>query len=509
MRAAELVLILMATTAATGVASARLRIPSPVLLVLAGAGLSAVPFLPEAGLDPETIFLVFVPPLLYRAAAKTPLHEFHRRLGSIAFLSFTMVFATMVVVAVAAHAAIPGLSWPSAFVLGAIVSPPDSVAAIAMTRSVRLPRSVVTVLQGEGMVNDAAALVAYRVAVAALVTGVFSLHDAVLGLVMAAGVGIGVGLVAGWAIARLREAVRELPVIENTISLLTPFAAYIPADRLGGSGVLAVIAVGLYLGRWAPRTVSPVTRLQAEAMWGVGEFLLEGLIFVLVGFELPRIVGTLHAYPAASLALWGTAVAATVIVSRVVLVALRLAAGHALRQWLSHPEDAPSWQHVLFVSWAGIRGGESLVIALALPLATAAGAALPGRDLIILLTFVVIVATLLLQGLSMGTLTRLLRLRDDGSDVREEALARAHLRAAGIACIAARERAGKLAAGVAERALELLRSDAIAAATLDLRGVVLVAQRAALLELFDRGHLGDAVMRRLLRELDLQAALLA
>ena len=507
MDAVELVLVLLAATAALGVVSMRLDVPQPVLLVMGGVALAFMPMLPPVRMEPETVFLLFVPPLLYRGALDISLVEFRRRIRGISFLSFTMVLATMVAVAVTAHAVVPHLPWSAAFALGAIVSPPDSVSAISLTRRVRLPRSVVTLLRGEGLVNDAAAFTAYRMAVAAMVTGAFSLKDAAFGFVEAAAIGTVTGIAVGWTIARLRDRLHDMPVVENTISLLTPFAAFVPAERLGGSGVMAVVAMGLYLGQWAPRTISPQTRLQANAMWEMIVFLLEGLIFVLVGFELPRALATLGAYRVSSLALWGAAVAAAVILSRMVLVIPRPYLEHALRRLSGHPAPLPAWSHVLFVSWAGMRGGESLVIALSLPLATAAGAPLPARDLVIFLTFVVIVTTLLVQGLSLGTLTRLLRIRGDDADVREEAHAREQLRDAGLACIAHQAGTGMLDADAAGRARTLLRLDRAPAP--DVAGPVLEAQRHALLALFDEGRISDAVMRRLQRELDLQAALLA
>jgi CPA1 family monovalent cation:H+ antiporter len=509
MQAVEFLLVLLAATAALGVAAHRLNVPQPVLLVIGGAALAILPGLPPVQLDPDTVFLLFVPPLLYRAASQASLIEFRRRMDGIVFLSFTMVIATMAAVTVTAHAVVPGLPWDAAFVLGAIVSPPDSVAAISLTRGVRLPRRVVTLLRGEGLFNDAAAFVAYRIAVAAMVTGSFSAKDAALGFLAAGALGTGIGLAMGWVIARLRERLRAIPVVENTVSLLTPFAAYLPAERLGASGVLAVVAIGLYLGRWAPHSVAPGTRLQADATWDMIVFLLEGLAFVLVGFALPGAAHLLAHHRPLELAAWGAAVAAAVILTRFVLVLPRSWLGTAWRRWRGEPEPLPLWSHVLLVSWAGVRGGESLVVAMSLPLVTAAGAPLPARDLVIFLTFAVIVTTLLVQGLSMRALPRLLKLRDDVSDDVEEAYARERLRAAGLACVADHERTGALSPGAARDARTLLHLDDPARAAPDLPASVIANQRGELLALLDEGRISDAVMRRLLRELDLRAALLA
>lgn len=509
MQVVELLMLLLAVTAALGAMAERLNLPAPVLLVLGGLGLAMLPTMAALPLQPETVFLLFVPPLLYRAALHMSLFELRRRFEGIAFLSVTMVLATMAAVAVAAHAVIPGLPWAAAFVLGAIVSPPDSVAAISLTRSVRLPRGVATILRGEGLVNDAAAFVAYRIAVAALVSGTFSVKDAAVDFVTAAGVGVAIGIGVGWTIARLRERIRDMPEVENTISLLTPFAAFVPAEQLGASSILAVVATGLYLGYWAPRTISPTTRLQANAMWDMIVFLLEGLVFVLVGFELPRALNAISGYQTTSLALWGAVVAAAVILSRVVLVIPRPYLDSALRRWRGHPRPMPAWSRVLFVSWAGVRGGESLVIALALPLATAQGAPLPARDLIIFLTFAVILTTLLVQGLTFGMLARALGIRGDTDDELEEARARDRLRAVGVERISRQLGAGVLPRDAASKVRSMLRLDVGANATPKVFGEILGAQRAALLTLFDEGRVSDEVMRRLLQELDLQAALLA
>jgi CPA1 family monovalent cation:H+ antiporter len=508
MQAVELLMLLLGTTAALGVMAERFRLPAPVLLVLGGIGLAMLPTMPPMPLRPETVFLLFVPPLLYRAALNMSLFEMRRRARGIAFLSITMVLATMIIVAVAAHAVIPGLPWAAAFVLGAIVSPPDSVAAISLTRSVRLPRSIATLLRGEGLVNDAAAFVAYRIAVAALVSGTFSVREAASDFVTAAGVGVAIGVAVGWTIARLRERMRDMPVVENTISLLTPFAAFVPAEQLGASSVLAVVATGLYLGHWAPRTISPTTRLQANAMWDMIVFLLEGLIFVLVGFELPRALDAISGYATTSLALWGAVVAAAVILSRMVLVIPRPYLEGALRRWRGHPRPLPAWSLVLFVSWAGVRGGESLVIALALPLTTVAGSTLPARDLIIFLTFAVILSTLVVQGLTFGMLARVLGIQGDADEEREEASARAHLRAVGAERLSSQMSSGGIAPAAATQARALLRLDVDVVPTPKVLGEIFDAQRAALLSLFDAGRVSGEVMRRLLHELDLQVALL-
>ena len=256
MQALELILVLLAATAALHLLAVRLVVPPPVLLVIGGAILAAIPELPRPDLSPEVIFLVFVPPLLYWTAVNTSWRDFRTNLRPISLLAVGLVLVTMAAVAVVAHALAPEIGWGAAFVLGAIVSPPDPVAVTAVTRRLGVARDIVTILEGEGLVNDATALVAYRMAVAAVVAGGFSLGEAAVGFAWSAAGGLGVGLAVGAGIAWIRRRIGKAPVVENTISVLTPFAAYIPAERLGTSGVLAVVAVGLYLGRRAPRLIS-------------------------------------------------------------------------------------------------------------------------------------------------------------------------------------------------------------------------------------------------------------
>jgi CPA1 family monovalent cation:H+ antiporter len=282
MQTLDLILLLLGLAALLELTARRIGIPRPVLLVVGGLALALVPGLPRVELDPEVVFLIFIPPLLYRAAITTSLRDFRRNLRPILFLAIILVLSTVFVVAAVARALTPEFTWASAFVLGAIVSPPDAVAAVAVMRRLGAPQRLVSILEGEGLVNDATALVCFRVAMLAAVTGSFSVQDAASRFLAAAAGGVGIGLAVGWIIAQIRRRIRA-PLVENTISLLTPFIAYIPADQLGVSGVLAVVTVGLYLGRLAPSLLSPATRIRAVDMWDMVEFLLEGLVFVLIG----------------------------------------------------------------------------------------------------------------------------------------------------------------------------------------------------------------------------------
>ncbi|HZY56774.1 MAG TPA: cation:proton antiporter, partial [Rubrobacteraceae bacterium] len=316
-----MILVLLGAVAALATLAHRLGVPYPILLVLGGLVLGFVPGLPQVELKPELVFLLFLPPLLYVSALFTSWRDFRANLRPISLLAVGLVLMTTCVVAVVAHAAIEGLDWASAFVLGAIVSPTDAVAATAVAQRLGVPRRIVTVLEGESLVNDATGIVAYRIAAAAVVPGAFSLWEAGLQFVVGAVGGVAVGLAVGWVILWARRHVSEDPSVQNIISLLTPFVAYLPAEELPAyiqddlhfSGVLAVVAAGLYLGRRGPYVISPETRLQGYAVWELVTFLLNGLIFILVGLQLRGIVEGLSEYSVTNLVLYGGLISLTVI----------------------------------------------------------------------------------------------------------------------------------------------------------------------------------------------------
>src|ERR1700730_13145036 len=313
MREIELVLGLLVAVAALAMLAHRLSVPYPIVLALGGLLIGFVPGLPEVQLAPDLVFLLFLPPLLYISAFYTSIRDFRAQARPILSLAIGLVVATTVVVAVVVHAAIPGLDWAVAFTLGAIVSPPDAVAATAILRRLPVPRDIVTVLEGESLLNDAVGLVAFRVAVLAAVTGAFSVTQTAGSFVLVGVGGVTVGLVTGWIVARLRRQLKDPPV-EITISVLTPFAAYLPAEALGGSGVLATVACGLYLGRQAPSLMAADTRVQGRAVWDTLVFLLDGFVFVLIGLQLPGIVARLASRPLLSLAALVLIVCGSVIV---------------------------------------------------------------------------------------------------------------------------------------------------------------------------------------------------
>jgi CPA1 family monovalent cation:H+ antiporter len=523
--AVSLILILLAAAAILNLLARRLAVPSPVLLVIGGLALAVAPGLPRAELDPDVVFLLFVPPLLYRAALLTSWRDFRTHLRSIVLLGVGLVMVTIAAIAAVAHAIVPGLPWSSAFLLGAIVAPSDPIAAIAVIRRLDTPRDIDTILEGEGLVNDATALVAYRMSVGAVASGSFEVSRAILLFWFAAVGGVAVGLMVGWAIAQLRRRVEHMTEVENTISLLTPFAAYIPADRLGVSGVLAVVAVGLYLGREGPKIVPPETRVQAASMWDIVTFLLEGLIFILIGLDLPLVTERLPSPLLRRLTWDGIVISGAAIAVRMSWTFPVSYLTRRLDAWLGREPHYPRWRQVFFVAWSGMRGADSLVVALALPIATAGGLPFPGRSVIIFVTFVVILMTLVAQGLTLRPLIQWLSLPRDRSEAREETMARLKTARAGIArldeLITDRGLLAAPARELRKRHMHRLhqfearqrhtghrrREDARAKTLRKARAEMLAAERRELVRLRDEGFIADDVMRRIQRELDLEQML--
>ena len=396
----------------------RIHVPYPILLVIGGLLLGLIPGLPNVELRPELVLLLFLPPLLYWDSLNTSWRDFRANLRSISLLAIGLVITTTCTVAVVAHTFV-GLSWPTAFVLGAIVSPTDTVAASAIAERLALPGRLTAVLSDESLVNDATDLVVYASAVAAVTQGSFSLLTAGFDFFKGSIGGIVLGLAIAWCIGQIRRFLHDPPV-ENTLSLLSGFAAYIPATALGLSGVLAVLAMGIYLGRKGPSVVSSRTRVQSEQMWEIVVFLLNGLIFILIGLQLHSILTKLTKLPLATLLWYAVAVSVIVILTRLIWVFPGTYLPRFLSRHIRERDPNPSWQSTVIVGWTGMRGGVSLATALALPLTPP----FPNRDLIVFLTFSVILSTLVLQGLTLPPLIRFLKLPNDDTSDREEAKAR-------------------------------------------------------------------------------------
>ncbi len=420
---ASLLLILIVTALTVAALAKRFEVPYSIALVVAGIAFSYVPGMPAVELHPDLVFFLFLPPILAEAAYFTSWRDFVRWRRSILLLAFVLVTVTSAAVAALCVWLIPGMNWATGFVLGAIVSPPDAAAAVSILRGLRLPRRIVQVLEGESLVNDAAALTLYRFAVAAVVSGGFSFRDA-MGALAWSTVG---GVVIGFAICSAFVAVFQLTrdaEIETIGTFLVAYAAYVAAETVHASGVLATVTTGLYLGWRAPELFSATMRVRALAVWGTVVFLVNALVFLLIGLQLPRILAGLRGYPAEALLGWCAAVALTVIGVRVIWMYPAALLPHMLSKTIREREPRPHWRSITVVAWTGLRGVVSLAAAFALPLETDSGLPFPYRSLVLLLTFAVIVATLLLQGMTLCRLIRWLKLPEDHSSESEQLGAR-------------------------------------------------------------------------------------
>jgi CPA1 family monovalent cation:H+ antiporter len=410
----ETFLLVAGATAVAGVAR-RTRLSPPLLLVLAGLAASFIPGIGHYRLEPDVVLFLVLPPLLFAAAWQSSVLNFRQNLRPIGLLSVGLVLFTTVVVGFAVHAAVPDLPLAAAFTLGAIVSPPDAVAATAVGREVGLPRRLVTVLAGESLINDATALTAYRVAVGAATVGGFSLLEGFREFVVAGAGGLAIGLALAWLAERLLQVLHD-PVLENTLVLLLPFVGYAAAEEARTSGVLAVVVAGLYLGHRSPRQTA-ATRLQGTAVWKMLEFLLESVVFALIGLQLTTVVDDLGGrQPARELVLASAVTLGVVIVARFVWMYPATYLPRLIPA-VGDRDPNPPWQYPTVLAWAGMRGVVSLAAAIAL------AENFPQRDLILFLTFVVVIGTLLVQGLTLPALIRRLGVvgREEQQDLINEA----------------------------------------------------------------------------------------
>jgi Na+/H+ antiporter len=415
-------LTLLGIISILAVVAERVRFPFPILLVIAGLLIALFPGLPEVRLDPEIVFLIFLPPLLFSAAWNFPWQNFRSNFLPIFALAVGLVFATIVCVAYAAHWLIPGMTLASGFVLGAIVSPPDAVAATAVLRDLRIPKRLSAVLEGESLVNDASALVAYQFAVAAVATGSFSLVDAAADFVWMSVGGSVFGLLVGMGVAYLHRYLRD-PSVAVTLTLLTPYISYLPAERFGFSGVLAVVVAGLCIGHRSWEALGPESRLQRESIWKLLDYLLNGVVFILIGLQFPSIIREMR-IPVAQMIFIGAAISLVVIAVRFLWVFPMV---YLERYLLRRGEKNIRFGGLVVASWAGMRGVVSLAAALALPLATSTGEDFPHRHIILFLTFCVIFVTLVFQGTTLPWVVRKLKVEEADWDFQSESKARVAL----------------------------------------------------------------------------------
>jgi Na+/H+ antiporter len=496
-----------------------LRIPYPILLVLGGLALAFVPGLPKFELSPEVILFGFLPPLLYSSAFFTSVRDLRANFRPVSMLAIGLVAATMAGVAVVAHWLVDDLTWPAAFVLGAIVSPTDPIAATSIGRRLGVPRRLITVIEGESLVNDASALVFYRTAVVATVAGTFSLWEAGAQLVVNVVGGIAIGLVVGYLVRQVRKRLNDPPT-EITVALITAYLAFLPAEALGVSAVLAAVTVGLYMGWYTPELTNAETRVQGEAFWTILTFVLNAALFVLVGLQIPQVLDQLDGWSTSELALSAAAVCASVILIRLAFVFPLAYVPRFLIRRIRERDPYPTWRIPLVLGWAGMRGGVSLAAALAIPLTIEGGAPFPGREIIIFLASSVILATLVLQGLTLPLLIKLVGLEDDGAAAIEEAKARIRAAESALTRLEELVEAGEVREDTAERIRGLynFRADRFrerldddrseieerSQAFQQIRRELLRAEEEAVLELRRTGVISDDVMHRILRDLALE-----
>ncbi|MER7997494.1 Na+/H+ antiporter [Streptomyces sp. NPDC095613] len=516
---------LVAGSAATAGAARRTPVPAPLLLVAVGLGASYVPGVPAYTLDPHVVLPLILPPLLYTAAVDSSYLDLRANLRPVALLSVGYVLFATVAVGWLAYVFVPGLPLATALVLGAVVAPPDAVAATAVARRLGLPHRLTTILQGESLVNDATAITAFKVALAAAVGAGAGWGAGIGEFALASLGGVGVGLVLMVPLHWLRTHLREA-LLQNTLSLLIPFVAYALAEQVGASGVLAVVVVALYLGHRAWQ-VEFDTRLQEAAVWKMIAFVLESVVFALIGLQLPVVLEGLGAYGVGKAFLYAAGVFAAVVVVRFVWVFPATFLPRALFPRLKEREPDTDWKAPVIIGWAGMRGVVSLAIAFSIPLVAEDGSPFPGRNLVLFLTFTTVIGTLVVQGLTLPALIRLLRL--PGRDRQAETLAEAQ--AQNAASTAAERRLEDLLAdernelpppladrlrAVMERrrnavwerlgAVNAVTGESADATYRRLSREMIAAERAVFVELRDQRRIDDEMMRTLLRRLDQEEA---
>jgi monovalent cation/hydrogen antiporter len=491
----------------------RIGVPYPSLFVIGGLLLALVPGLPRIELEPELVLIVFLPPLLFSAAIDMPIRDLRANLAPLLRLSVGLVIFTMVTVAAVAYVAVPGLGWAAAFVLGAIVAPTDPLAATTVFRRLGAPRIVATLVEGEGLLNDAAALVAYRVALVAVVTGTFVLTESVATFIVAVVGGIAIGVVVGRLAGEILRRLDDPPV-EVVISLVVPFAAFLPAEQLGLSGVLAAVAAGLVIGSRIGTILTPNSRVLWLTTWKMVGFVLNGFVFVLIGLELPEILEALSGRSPSTILGLSALIAAVVIVARFGWIFANSLLPGSPRQLIARRDPGFARRLTFVVSWAGLRGAVSLAAALALP------ADFPERNLVLLVTFAVILVTLVGQGLTLPAVVRWASRDGIELDGDEATIARAAAYEAGLDEVARAREAwpghlpllDRLESGLRDRTQHLATEDPDETEERrqekidheEIQRGVIAAQRAAVIDLRDRGEINDLTLRTIERELDLE-----
>lgn len=408
----------------------RLRISYPIFLVLGGLAISFIPGLPSITIDPELIFLIFLPPLLFEAAWMTSWKAFWKWRRVITMLAFGFVLITSTVVAFVSSAMIPGFTLAMGFLLGAIISPPDAVAATSVLKGINIPKSLTQILEGESLVNDASSLIVFRFALAAIMTGSFVFQKAAVSFVLVAVMGVVIGLAIALIIYAMYRWLPTTTSIDIALSFVAPYLMYLTAESFHFSGVMAVVSGGLFLSYHSHVTLSPQSRLQGYAMWNTITFILNGLVFMLIGLEMPEIMRSLGDYSKGEAIFYGVVISLVIIVTRILTTLLTSGWTRLIARWITVADSNPGWRGPIVIGWAGMRGVVSLASALSIPLLLDNGEKFPFRSLILCITFIVILITLVVQGLTLPWVIKLVGLHKSHSgndEERDEARIHEHL----------------------------------------------------------------------------------
>ncbi len=514
MKILQLLIFLLLCALALGWFSRRVAVPYPIVLVIGGGLLGFIPGLPHLDIDPQFVLVLILPPILYQAALLTSWRDFKANGRQIGLLAIGLVIVTTLVIGATLKFLIPDIPWAAAFAFGAIVSPPDAVAAPAVLARLHMPRRIVTVLEGESLVNDASGLVLYKFAVAAVIAGGFSVFEASGQFVLIAALGIAIGVLLAGVFIMIHRFIGDA-FIEVLVSLSIPYICYVAAEGVHASGVLAVVAAGLVRGRYSPAIVSAQMRILARSVWNILVFMLNSLIFILIGVELSGAMARMQGISGWDLAAYGLAVSLVAIAVRFAWVYIVEYIPAYVLRLLGRESNPPLPGEAFIVSWCGMRGVVSLAAALALPTQIDDGNLFPYRDLIIFLTFVVILVTLVVQGLTLGPIIRSVKLGSDHGARDEHDRARLAMCRAAIGVIDKMQAQGadpalieRLRAEVSERMVahsaathQTDASGTFSVAT-GIRRAAVRAEREELIRVWRSGEISDEVLHHIEEELD-------
>ncbi|MDP4129582.1 MAG: Na+/H+ antiporter [Bacteroidota bacterium] len=425
-----LVLSLLFAVSMLTILSKKLKIPYPIFLVVAGLLIGFIPGIPDVVLEPDFVFLIFLPPLLYSAAWNTSWKDFWDQRRNISLLAFGLVIFTSTAIAFLSHGMIPGFSLAMGFLLGGIISPPDAVAATSVLQDLKIPKRIVTILEGESLINDASSLIVFRFALLAVITGQFTFWKATGDFFLVAALGVVAGIVIAYFIYNIHRLLPTSGSVDTALTLISPYLMYITAEHFHYSGVMAVVSGGLFLSYRSHIIFTYSSRIQIYSFWETLVFLLNGMVFILIGLQLPQIMSGMKGYSLASVIFYAVVISLVTIIIRIIWVFPGAYIPRLLSSAIRQKEARPPWKSVFLVAWSGMRGVVSLSSALAVPLTLSQGKAFPQRDLILFITFIVILFTLVLQGLSLPWLIRKLNIEGAGEEETAEQEAAIRLRLA-------------------------------------------------------------------------------